>query len=46
MQLIYVDILEINYSGNSAGLLQKEGKHSRIGLSIVDFFFSSINIIN
>jgi len=39
MQVIYVDIVKMNYSGNSAGLLQKEGKYSRIGLSIVDLFF-------
>jgi len=46
MQVIYVDTLKIHYSGNSAGLLQREGKYSRIGLSIVDFFISSLNIIN
>jgi hypothetical protein len=39
VQAIYVDILKICYSGNSAGLLQREGKYSRIGLSIADFFF-------
>jgi hypothetical protein len=39
MQVIYVDILKIPYPGNSAGLLQKEGKCSRIGLSIADIFF-------
>jgi hypothetical protein len=36
MQVIYVAILKIHHSGNSAGLLQREGKYSRIGLSIVD----------
>jgi hypothetical protein len=39
MQVIYVDILKTHYSGNSAGLLQKEVKYSRVGLSIAGFFF-------
>jgi len=39
MQVVYVEILKIHYSGNSAGLLQREVKYSRIGLSIADFFF-------
>jgi len=45
MQVIYMDILKIHYSGKNAGLLQRVGKYSRISLSIADFFLS-INIIN